>query len=52
MNEFTFVFTVQVTAHADTKLEAQDIAHSMLLSDNYTVLDIREATPEEVDLQR
>jgi hypothetical protein len=51
MEEFTFVATVLVTAYADTKIDAQDAAHSVLLGDHYTVLDIRQATPDEVESQ-
>ena len=47
--EHKFVATVLVTAHADTKMEAIDLAGSELLGDQYTLLDIRQATPEEIE---
>jgi len=47
--EHKFGATVLVTAHADTKMEAIDLAGSELLGDQYTLLDIRQATPEEIE---
>jgi hypothetical protein len=47
--EHKFVATVLVTADAETKMEAIDLAGSELLGDQYTLLDIRQATPEEIE---
>jgi hypothetical protein len=51
MKEYSFIATVKLSVYADEGkvFDAQDVAHSLLLSDGYTVTDIRQAKPEELE---